>query len=301
MGAPIIHPQPQPDSGAGAKFAILFGVVIALLAANVYLFVQINNAKQEIAGMRDSLLSEISKIRDSQDLSTAASRRHVETLRSDLEAARRRAEAVAGEAREEALKQVSVLEKKVGDEQRKQQEQVHAEISKVEQNAIAASNTVKENLTSQVGEVRKEVTTTNSELDKTIQDLKKVTGDLGVQSGLIATNGKELAALKALGDRSYFEFNLVKSKQPFRIGEGVLITLKNADMKKNRYTLELVADDKKVEKKDRSVNEPVQFYMGKYRQPCEIVVNQVAKDRVVGYLSQPKVVAPRTQQAASNQ
>ena len=302
MDAPIVHPHHHHhDGGSGGKLAILFGIVIALLAANVYLFMQINNTKEEIAAMRESLLTEITKVRETQNLSVAASRRHVETLRSDLEAARRRADAVAGQAKEEALKTVAVLEKKVTEEQKKTSEQLKTEISKAEQNALAASNTVKSELTTQVGDVRNQVSSTKSELDKTISDLKKVTGDLGVTSGLVATNGKELAALKALGDRSYFEFNLVKSKQPYKLGDGVTMVLKNADMKKNRYTIELVADDKKVEKKDKSVNEPVQFYMSKYRQPCEIVVNQIAKDRIVGYLSQPKVLTPRTQQTASNQ
>lgn len=296
--SPNVPPVVHHDSGGGAKIAILFGIVIALVAANVYLFVQINNTRDEIATMRESLLTEISKVRETTSLTSQASRRHVETLRSELEAARRRAEAVAGAAREEALKQVEVLERKVTAESQKAQEQVKAELSKVEQNALAASNRVSENLTSAVGEVRKEVSSTKSELERTIADLKKVTGDLGVQSGLIATNSKELAALKALGERNYYEFNLVKSKQPYKLGD-VLITLKNADTKRNRYTIELVADDKKVEKKDKSLNEPVQFYMAKYRQPCEIVVNQVAKDRIVGYLSQPKVQTPRTTQAAN--
>jgi archaellum component FlaC len=298
--SPNVPPVVHHDSGGGAKIAILFGIVIALVAANVYLFVQINNTRDEIAMMRESLLTEIGKVRETTSLTSQASRRHVETLRSELEAARRRAEAVAGAAREEALKQVEVLERKVTAESQKAQEQVKAELSKVEQNALAASNRVSENLTSAVGEVRKEVSSTKSELERTIADLKKVTGDLGVQSGLIATNAKELAALKALGERNYYEFNLVKSKQPYKLGD-ILITLKNADTKRNRYTIELVADDKKVEKKDKSLNEPVQFYMAKYRQPCEIVVNQVAKDRIVGYLSQPKVQTPRTTQAAANE
>ncbi len=147
-------------------------------------------------------------------------------------------------------------------------------------------------MTTEVTQVKKEISENKSELDKTIDQLKKVTGDLGVESGRIATNSKELLALKQLGERSYFEFNIVKSKQPIKISD-VMIQLKNADLKRNRFTIELVADDKKVEKKDKSLNEPVQFYMAKYRQPCELVVNQVAKDRIVGYLSQPKVLASR--------
>ena len=114
-----------------------------------------------------------------------------------------------------------------------------------------------------------------------------------MQSGLIATNAKELAALKALGERNIFEFTLsTKSKTAQKVGD-VLLHAKKADVKKNKYTMEITADDKVVEKKDRGVNEPVQFYTSKARQPYEVVVNEVKKDTIVGYLSTPKVQAAR--------
>ena len=125
-----------------------------------------------------------------------------------------------------------------------------------------------------------------------IADLKSTKGDLGVQSGLIATNGKELAALRALGERNYTEFRLTKEKTPRKVGD-VQMRLKAADMKKNRYTIELIADDKLVEKKDKTVNEPVQFMLSRATQPFEIVVNEVKKDMISGYISAPKVQQTR--------
>jgi len=71
------------------------------------------------------------------------------------------------------------------------------------------------------------------------------------------------------------------------------LKLTNADPKRNRYTLQVLADDKRVEKKDKTINEPVQVYVSGYRQPYEIVINQVKKDSVVGYLSTPKVTLAR--------
>ena len=71
------------------------------------------------------------------------------------------------------------------------------------------------------------------------------------------------------------------------------LSLKKADTKHNRYTIEVVADDKGVEKKDKTVNEPVQFYTSKSRQPAEIVVNEVRKNTIVGYLAEPKVQVSR--------
>jgi hypothetical protein len=161
----------------------------------------------------------------------------------------------------------------------------------VEQTATAATTKIGE-VSTEVGTVKTDLSSTKAELEKTIASLKSVSGDLGVQSGLIATNSKELAALKALGERNYFEFNLGKTKQPQRVGD-IMLQLKKTDQKKNKYTVEITADDKRVEKKDKGVNEPVQFYTSKARQPYEIVVNEVKKDVIVGYLSTPKVQTGR--------
>lgn len=287
------HPIPPPESaGAGLKIPILFGIVIALVAANIYLFMQIDGLKTEIAKSRESILNEVSSVRETSSISTATSQRRVETLQAQLEAAQRRAQAAAGEAKEEALKQVELLEKKVAVESKKAQEEVKQQITQVEQKSSEQTAKLGQSVSEDIGKVRTDVASTKSELDKTISDLKKVTGDLGVTSGYVATNGKEISALRQLGERSIYEFNLVKSKQPFKLSD-VTIQLKSADLKRNKYTIELVADDKHVEKKDKGLNEPVQFYLAKYKQPCEIVVNEIKKDRIVGYLSQPKVLASK--------
>ena len=134
---------------------------------------------------------------------------------------------------------------------------------------------------------------TQSELNKTIADLKSVRGDLGIESGKIATNAGELAALKARGERNYVDVKLGKTKQPQRFGD-VMVLLKNADAKKNKYTIQVTADDKTFERKDKSINEPVQFYTARGgRTPYELVINKVEKNEIVGYLSTPKVETTR--------
>jgi hypothetical protein len=110
-----------------------------------------------------------------------------------------------------------------------------------------------------------------------------------VQSGLIATNARELQALRDLGERNYHEFAITKKMGRVKVGN-VAMQLKKADTKRNKFNLELVADDKRVEKKDKTINEPVQFYMSGSRQPWELVVNEVTKDKIVGYLATPKVM-----------
>lgn len=284
---------PPPESGAsGLKIPILFGAVLALIAANVYLFMKLEENKADLSKSREQLLTEISNLRESAQISNQTSRRYVETLKADLEAANRRAQASVGAVREDAMKQVAETERKLKAEQERATLAVKQEIGKVEQTTLAANQKLSDTVTTEVTAVKKEITDNKGELDKTIESLKKVTGDLGVTSGYVATNSKELLALKQLGERTYFEFNIVKSKQPMKISD-IMIQLKSADVKRNRYTIAIVADDKMVEKKDKSVNEPLQFYMAKYRQPCELVVNAVTKDRISGYLAQPKVLASR--------
>jgi len=143
-----------------------------------------------------------------------------------------------------------------------------------------------------VSGVKTDVASTQTELEKTGSDLKHVMGDMGVMSGLIATNSTQLNALKELGDRDYVEFDLKRTSGKQKVGD-IQLTLAKADPKHNRFTLDVLADDKTVEKRDRTINEPVQLYLAGNRQPEEIVVNEVKKDEVVGYVSVPKVKMAR--------
>jgi hypothetical protein len=140
---------------------------------------------------------------------------------------------------------------------------------------------------SDVGGVKTEVTKTQSDLASAVSQLQSMRGDMGQQSGLIARNHDELELLKHKGDRNYYEFTLTKNqKKP--VGT-VSLELKKTDAKKSKFTLIVYADDKKYEKKDRNVNEPLQFYSGKQPALYEIVVNAIDnKNQITGYLSTPK-------------
>jgi chromosome segregation ATPase len=286
-----VLPAQDGGGGSGVKMAILFGAVVALIAANVYLFLQIDGLKQELAKNRETLLAEVGRVKETSSVTTAAAQRNMETLKDELETARRQASMAVGQAKVDAEKHANEVAARLAQQQRASEAQLKGQISQVEQSATAANTKIGE-VSTEVGTVKTDLSNTKSELDKTISSLKSVSGDLGVQSGLIATNSKELAALIALGQRNYFEFNLGKTKQPQRVGD-IMVQLKKADQKKNRYTVEITADDKRVEKKDKGVNEPVQFYTSKARQPYEMVVNEVKKDVIVGYLSTPKVQTGR--------
>lgn len=138
-----------------------------------------------------------------------------------------------------------------------------------------------------VGGVKTDLGKTQSDLATAVAQLTSMKGDLSNHSSLIARNADELEVLKHKGDRNYYEFTLAKGqKKP--VGT-VSLELKKADPKKSKFTLEVFADDKQYDKKDRNVNEPLQFYAGKDPALYEIVVNNVSgKNTISGYLSTPK-------------
>jgi len=147
-----------------------------------------------------------------------------------------------------------------------------------------------------VGGVKTDLTKTQGDLATALSQLQSMKGDLDSHSSLIARNHDELEVLKHKGDRNYYEFTLTKGqKKP--VGT-VSLELKKTDAKKSRFTLSVYADDKQYDKKDRNLNEPLQFYSGKDPGLFEIVVNSISsKNQISGYLSTPKTApAPPTVQ-----
>jgi hypothetical protein len=138
-----------------------------------------------------------------------------------------------------------------------------------------------------VGGVKTDVAATQADLATTKTQLTRVMGDAGVMSGLIATNHDQLEELKHKGDRNYYEFTLEKGAPAKNVGT-IKVALKKVDPKHSKYSLVVSADDKNIEKKDRTLDEPIQFYSGKNPALFEIVVNNVSKNQVTGYLSAPK-------------
>jgi hypothetical protein len=156
----------------------------------------------------------------------------------------------------------------------------------------------KEQITAVSGEVtgvKTDVASTRSDLEATKMKLERAIGDLGMQSGLIARTRDELEVLKHRGDRNYYEFTLLKGKSPTPVST-VSLQLKKADAKRSKFTLNVIADDKTYEKKDRTANEPLQFYTGREHLMYEVVVNTVEKNKIAGYLATPKAAPQPVQQ-----
>ncbi len=172
--------------------------------------------------------------------------------------------------------------------QREQQDSIRLEkAQKAANQQITAVSSAVTDVKTDVGGVKTDVAKAQSDLATAVGQLQSMQGDISGHSSLIARNHDELEILKHKGDRNFYEFTLVKGqKKP--VGT-VSLELKKADAKKSRFTMVVYSDDKNYEKKDRNLNEPLQFYGGKDPSLYEIVVNSVsAKNTVTGYLSVPK-------------
>jgi len=142
----------------------------------------------------------------------------------------------------------------------------------------------------QLNAVSGDVSVVKADLEITKNDLKMARSELGT---LIARNGEEINVLRRLDERDYVEFTIQGRKKPQVVGP-VTVELRSVDTKRNKFTVALVVDDLRTEKKDRLVNEPIFFYPRGDRQVTEFVVNSVSKDRISGYISTPKSAATRT-------
>jgi chromosome segregation ATPase len=276
--------------------AVVAGLLIALVVANIYLYVQVVKLGDDLADTKKTLNAGLTNFKDASSVTMASQQRHIDTLKADLEATRRAAATMSAEAAAKENAHADQLVRQIEAEQSKMRAALGSEIADVKQTSaagVAAANSKIADVATDVGTVRTQASQTQEQLNKTISDLKSVTGDMGVQSGLIATNGKELAALRLKGERNYTDIKLGKTKQPQRFGD-VALRLDSVTPKKNMYSVYILADDKLTFKQNKTIDEPVQFYTAKGgRTPYELVINQVTKDSIVGYLSIPKDAAPR--------
>jgi chromosome segregation ATPase len=181
------------------------------------------------------------------------------------------------------LAQARALAQNIRESQKESDEKLTSQIGQVKQDTDAKLGAVTTDLTGAKGDI----TATKQDLEATKSKLTSTIGDLGLQSGLIARNQEELDQLKRSGERNIFELHLTRSKTPTHVGP-IQVTLTKTDPKKFKYTLLVTADDKTVEKKDKTADEPVQFIIKGATRPYEIVIFDVTKDKVNGYLSTPK-------------
>ena len=270
-------------------------LVAALLAIGVFGFVY-QNAQTD--GLRRQVMAfqqDNAALRASLSQSDAELQSALEAVRADLASARQDTSSAVAKAQASVRKHADLLAGRIQKEQKEQGEQLSAELSQVKESTSETATKLDgklDGISSEVGTVKSDVASAKSNIEETQGDLQRTKGDMGVMSGLIATNSKEIQYLRDLGDRNIYQFTIAKIAGMQKVGD-IQVMLRKADSKRNRYTVDVRADDKLVEKRDKSINEPVQFYTARAHQPYELVVNEVQKDKVIGYLATPKVTVSR--------
>jgi cell division protein FtsB len=261
-------PSPQESyqyesTGTPRWIAVLFGVVIAALAVlGIAGYSAQSRMSQDLAKQQDQ-----NKILIAQ-LDQANSR--IADLKSKMEFTTQKVGLTQSE-----LAQAKSRAESIRKEQQASDEKLTTQLTQAQ----------KEN-EEKIGAVATEVGGAKKDIEG---KLERSLGDMNVMSGLIAHNRDDLEDLRRRGDRNYYEFSLQKSKNAQRVGP-VQMSLNKTDPKKAKYTVTVIADDKTIEKKDKTSGEPVQFYVkGSSRMaPYEIVVFDVGKNQITGYLATPK-------------
>jgi cell division protein FtsB len=275
MDTGILHPgseeerptPPQPSSqprSTSRRGLIALSVVVAVLAA--YSLWGIQRGRQTLRAQRDTISDLSGKLAALTD-NAATLQSQLTDTRSALDAARERlaaADQTAGRARALALQNRS--------ETRRSAQQLEGALDSQQKQVVV--------LKGAVDGVQVNVSGNRKDIDRAL-------GDLTQQSSLIARNHDELAALQRSGDRSYFEFDLRKSHQFTRVGP-LSVLLNKTDEKHQRYTVTVVVNDRRVEKKDNALLEPVQFYIPGTHKLLELVAQQIGDGRIAGYVSSPK-------------
>lgn len=235
---------------------------------------------------------DVSALRTSVAGAGEDARKQIDTLRGQIVNTQQQSAEVLTQAQTAARRRAEAAVAKLDKKQSERVAELDAALNEVKENS-AQTSTRLAGVSSDVSAVQSDVSDTKSKLDKTNGELQSVRGDLGMMSGLVATNGKEIEMLRQLGDRNIYEFKLTKADGLQRVGDISLRVMKT-NTNRNRYSVLVSADDKLIEKKDKTTNEPVQFYVAsKARQPYEVVVNEVSKNSIKGYLATPKVTTAR--------
>jgi vacuolar-type H+-ATPase subunit I/STV1 len=150
--------------------------------------------------------------------------------------------------------------------------------------------------TDDVNKLNGDVNGVKTDLDATKNSIQMARSEMGT---LIARNHDEIDQLRRMGQRDYFEFTVTRKAGAEKVGS-IQVELKDTNTKKNQYTINVLADDKSFEKKNRSVNEPIFFYTGGSHAALELVVNKVSKSAASGYLSVPKAAGATSASASTS-
>jgi len=263
---------PPDDSGLPRWVAVLFVIAFALVASLLYA------AFAQHQALRQS--------QDEADKKTQALAAEVDKTNARLAELKGQLEVTSQKLglTEDELARARGLAQSIRKDQEQSDAQLRQQIGAVQTDTTQKFGQVE----TQINSTQTDLSATKTDLETTKGKLQSTIGDLGVQSGLIARNHDEVEELKRLNERDIFEFTLsTRTKAPQHVGP-IQVSLRKTDAKHNRYTMDVIVDDRNVEKKDRTVDEPVQFIVRSTRALYEIVVFELSKEQAKGYLSTPK-------------
>ena len=265
-----VENQPASNRSSNTAFVVGVVVVVILFAVAGYLIMNLRSRVTSLESAAQRQSEETKVVEEKLHLTNKSIEEGMESLGSKV-----------GMTEEEMANRTAEL--------KAQQERAAAKLAAAQQvtnKEVANVDTEVSGVKSELGGAQTDIASTRTDLAATKAKLESAMGDLNLHSGLIAKNHDELEYLKHKGDRNYFEFTLRKKER--RPISTVSLELKKTDPKKSRFTINVYADDKTIEKKDRTLGEPLQFYTGRDRQFYEVVVFDVTKDEISGYLSTPK-------------
>jgi hypothetical protein len=272
-----VHVVEPERSGSQGKFLLILVVLAALVAGEIYSIHKINSTrdaleaqqaqahKQMSAEFQDQMASRLSAIEN-------ANAQQFDALKDELDSAAKRLGATGGE-----LKRSRAMVAQLQKDEQARSDQLQQQL------ALKADQ-------QQVGALGQDLTAQRTDLDTTKKAVDSVRSDLGMARSemgtLIARNHDDIETLRKLGDRDYYEFTATK-KAPARVA-GLGLTLTKTNVKRHQFTLAMMVDDVRVERKDRTIDEPIFFYVNGSKRPYELVINQVGQNSVKGYVSAPK-------------
>ncbi|MHB8653034.1 MAG: hypothetical protein ACYDA9_04055 [Terriglobia bacterium] len=263
---------PAPPSHTG-MFAIIFLIMAGLAVGEIYSIKQLNTLHDSVAAAQQQTRADMEQ-----------------QLSSKVAAVENSSAQALGEMKAE-LDHTATRMGSTG----KQLQHARTLVTKLQKQQEDQANELKQEIATkadqqQVGALSEDVSAAKTQLDSTKKLVDDTRSDLGMarsQFGtLIARNHDDIEQLRKMGERDYFEFTLPRNKEQKVAGVGLI--LKKANVKRHRFNVNLLADDMVIEKKNRTVNEPIFFATGNSKQFYELVVNQVQPGQVKGYISTPK-------------
>lgn len=253
---------------------IIIGVAVVYVIASLYFIFETRGRVASLEKAQQGTVSDVKTLTHRMGSNEANLKASNEELGSKLGMTEQELQTRLAARSAQLERQQKAAEQRINAEHKQAMNQVTGEVAGVRND---------------LGSAKTDIASTKTDLEATKAKLERAIGDLGVQSGLIAHTRDELEVLKHRGDRNYYEFTLQKGAKPTPVST-ISLQLKKADQKKGRFTLNVVADDRTIEKKDRTMLEPLQFYTGRERNLYEVVVFSVDKNKVSGYMTTPKGV-----------